>query len=113
MDTVTESRMAIAIASAGPIGIIHRNLSIKDQAFEVFKVKKKKLIVGAAVGTNMEDIDRAKLLIDSGCDLIVVDTAHGHSKKVLKSFKIKKNVDKSIPFCVGNIATGEAAKKLL
>ena len=47
--------------------------------------------MGAAVGTNMEDIDRAKLLVDSGCDLIVVDTAHGHSKKVLDTLsKIKK-----------------------
>ena len=39
--------------------------------------------MGAAVGTNNDDILRAKTLIDSGCDLIVIDTAHGHSEKVL------------------------------
>ena len=41
MDTVTESKMAIAIGKAGGIGIIHRNLSIKDQSKEIAKVKKK------------------------------------------------------------------------
>ena len=52
------------------------------------------------------------LLKDNGCDLIVIDTAHGHSEKVLKILiKLKKSVNQ-IPICVGNIATGEAAKKL-
>ena len=40
MDTVTEAKMAIAIAKAGGIGIIHRNLNIKDQSIEISKVKK-------------------------------------------------------------------------
>ena len=112
MDTVTESKMAIAMADAGGIGIIHRNLNIKNQTKEIIKVKKKKLIVGAAVGTNKEDIERFKNLVDNGCDLIVIDTAHGHSEKVLKTLSKLKKTRKSVPICVGNIATGEAAIKL-
>ena len=112
MDTVTESEMAIALANAGGIGIIHRNLNIKNQTNELVKVKKKKLNVGAAIGTNTEDLERAKSLIDNGCDLIVIDTAHGHSKKVLNTLTKLKKKDFNVPICVGNIATGEAAKKL-
>ena len=112
MDTVTESKMAVAIAQAGGIGVIHRNLNIKKQSEEVIKVKKKKLIVGAAVGTNNEDLERARSLIDNGCDLIVIDTAHGHSAKVLKVLSKLKKINFNVPICVGNIATAEAAKKL-
>ena len=112
MDTVTESKMAIAIAKEGGMGIIHRNLDIKDQSKEVKKVKYNNLIVGAAIGTNKEDFDRAKSLVDNGVDLIVIDTAHGHSAKVLNTLSKIKKIIKKVPVCVGNIATGEAAKKL-
>ena len=112
MDTVTESKMAIAMAESGGIGIIHRNLNIKRQSQEVEKVKKKNLLVGAAIGTSLTDIIRVKSLIDSGVDLIVIDTAHGHSDKVLKILLKVKKINYKIPLCVGNIATGEAAKKL-
>ena len=112
MDTVTESKMAIAIAKEGGIGVIHRNLNVKDQSQEVKKVKNKRLIVGAAIGTNKEDLDRARSLLINGVDLIVIDTAHGHSEKVLKTLSKLKKIVKEVPICVGNIATGEAAKKL-
>ncbi len=114
MDTVTESKMAIAIAKAGGLGVIHRNLDIKKQIQEIKKVKKQKLLVGAAVGTGLKEFHRAELIIKEKVDMIVVDTAHGHTKKVSEMIKfIKKKKSKKICLCAGNIATPEAAKFLI
>ena len=83
MDTVTESKMAIAIAKAGGVGVIHRNLDIKKQIAEIKKVKKQNLFVGAAVGAGINEFSRAQAIIKEEVDLIVVDTAHGHTKNCL------------------------------
>ena len=59
--------MAISIAKEGGLGVIHRNLDIKRQSNEIKKVKKEKLLVGAAIGTNREDLERARSLISKWC----------------------------------------------
>ena len=92
MDTITESKMAIAIAKAGGLGIIHRNLDIKNQIIEIKKVKKQKLLVGAAVGAGPNEFKRAEAILKENINMIVVDTAHGHTKKVSEIIRFIKKI---------------------
>jgi IMP dehydrogenase len=112
MDTVTESGLAIALAKFGGIGIIHRNLTIEDQAKEVKKVKEAGLLVGAAVGSSPGYEERVKALVEAGVDVICVDSAHGYSKFVIEAVEfIKKNFQ--VDVIAGNIATTEGAEALI
>ena len=76
------------------------------------KDSKGRLLVGAAIGVGSEAMTRAEQLIDAGVDVLVIDTAHGHSEKVISTLKnIKSN--SSIDVIVGNVATLEATNELI
>jgi len=113
MDTVTESRMAIEIAKLGGIGIIHRFLTIEDQIEEVKKVKKEKLLVGAAIGIRRDYLERNKALIKAGVDVIVIDIAYGYSTFLLKVLKELTKKFPKMEFIAGNVATAEATEALI
>lgn len=113
MDTVTESKLAIALAKLGGIGIIHRNLTIERQASEVSKVKKEKLLVGAAVGASRGFKDRVEALVDSGVDVIVIDSAHGFTKAIISAIKFVKKTYPNIDVIGGNIATVDGSRGLI
>ena len=76
------------------------------------KDNKGSLRVGAAIGVGDEAIKRAKQLIAVGVDVLVVDTAHGHSDKVLSTVQEIKKITK-IDIIAGNVATKEATKALI
>ena len=71
------------------------------------------LMVGAALGTSSDTLERAKALYEAGVDLFVIDSAHGHSKNVIETIKIIKKEFPSIDVIGGNVATPEGALELV
>ena len=72
-----------------------------------------RLIVGAALGTDKDTFDRAEALFHEGVDVLVIDSAHGHSKNVIETIKAVKQKFPSVDVIGGNIATADAAMELV
>jgi IMP dehydrogenase len=77
------------------------------------KDEHERLRVGAATGTGDAGFLRAELLVDAGVDLIVVDTAHGHSDNVINQVTRIKKISNKVQIVAGNVATPEAVKALI
>lgn len=77
------------------------------------KDQKGRLLVGAAVGVSKDMMDRVKALIDAGVDVIVIDTAHGHSVGVLEAVARIKEAYPDVQLIAGNVATAEATRDLI
>ena len=72
-----------------------------------------RLIVGAALGTDKDTFERAEALFNEGVDVLVIDSAHGHSKNVIETIKAVKQKFPSVDVIGGNIATADAAMELV
>lgn len=72
-----------------------------------------RLLCGAAIGVTANVLERAKALVDAQVDVLVLDSAHGHSANVIKCIKMVKEAFPHIPVIAGNIATAEAAEALI
>ncbi|MCU0327518.1 MAG: IMP dehydrogenase [Chitinophagales bacterium] len=129
MDTLTEHKMSIALSCFGGLGVIHKNMSLEHQSKEVEKVKNAsfsvndfpdaiwdesgRLMTAAAIGTGDDTKDRVEALIQAGVDVLVLDSAHGHSQGILNKLSNLKSIYPDIPIVAGNIVTAEAAKDLI
>jgi len=138
MDTVCGLEMAYKIFLLGGVGCIHRFNTIQQQSkiikelyhriysedwgnqFESWGVMVDNwhseiphVPIMASIGVSESDKDRAKSLIESGCNILLIDVAHGHHKNVEKMLKwCKQNLDDKVDIIAGNIATKEAAQEL-
>lgn len=129
MDTVSEHKLVTALALTGGLGVIHKNMSIADQAKEVEMVKnyefdneknkralidkKGRLCVGAAIGVTADMMDRVHALMDAGVDVFVLDSAHGDSKNIINAIKNLRLEYSSMELIAGNVATYEGALDLM
>lgn len=126
MDTVSEGKLAIALAKVGGLAIIHKNMTIERQASEVKMVKAEKgeeaissidqnghLLCGAAVGVATNTLERVDALAMAGVDVVCLDSAHGHSFNIMEMAKKIKAKHPALPLIVGNIVTKEAALDLI
>ncbi|MFZ2189010.1 MAG: IMP dehydrogenase [Candidatus Moraniibacteriota bacterium] len=96
--------------------IVTRKDLEKNESFPFSnKDAKKRLYVGAAVGVGSDLLERAEALVVAGADVLVVDTAHGHSKGVIEAVKkLKKNkATANIDVVAGNVATAQAVRDLI
>jgi IMP dehydrogenase len=113
MDSVTTVQMAVAMAQAGGLGIIHRYNSIEEQCEMVKKVWTCVENVGAAVGVTGDYLKRASRLAHCGARILCIDVAHGHHKLVERALKsIKDLLNESVHIIAGNIATLEGFNAL-
>lgn len=127
MDTVSEKAMAIMLARKGGISVVHKNMGIEAQARQIREVKEYpaegdkipcldaegKLRVAAGVGITADVLDRVTALVEAGVDAIVLDSAHGDSHGVVEALRKIKAVYPELDTVVGNIATAEAAVRLI
>jgi IMP dehydrogenase len=139
MDTVCEEEMAFKMFLMGGVGCIHRFMEIEKQTqiiknlylriygkgfgvpFEIWKIldddwhsKIKSIPIMAAIGVQEEDRTRAQHLVKAGTNILVIDVAHGDHINVVNMVKwCKENLPQYVDIIAGNIATADAAERLI
>ena len=122
--TLEEAKQILGKARKEKLPIVDENfnlkglITIKDIEKQIryplsAKDENGRLFCGAAVGCTPDILDRVDELVNAQVDVIVIDTAHGHSANVLKTFALVKEKYPDLQVIAGNVATGEATKALI
>lgn len=112
MDTVCDQKLALAMGKLGAYGIIHRNMSVQDQADQLRFVLSHGVHAGSAVGVGSDFDERITALIHAGAQELCVDSSHGHTKHVIEAVKHIRTQHPHIQIVAGNVATYEGAHAL-
>lgn len=119
MDTVTGVEMACALSLVGGLGVLHRFMTIDDQVSSVEQIKifneKNELTspVAASIGVRDQDIINAGKLIKAGANILTIDIAHGDSILMIDTIKKIKDLYPETDLIVGNLASPDAAMRLI
>ena len=120
MDTITEYDMALEMMRWGGAGFVHRFMSIDEQVEIIKELKKVSEVnieildspICASIGVTGDYLERSQELVNNGCDVIVIDVAHGHHKLVGEAIEKIKTRLENIEVIAGSVATGEACEYL-
>jgi IMP dehydrogenase len=107
-------RVAPVVDQAGRcVGILTRTGALRATLYQPATDSRGRLRIGAAIGINGDVAGKAKLILDAGADLLVVDTAHGHQDKMLQALRAVRDLTPSVPVVAGNVVTPEGVADLI
>ena len=107
-------KLAPVVSANGElVGILTRISALRATLYSPALDAKNNLRIAAAVGINGDVAAKAKYLIDAGVDVLVVDTAHGHQRKMMEALKAIKALNSNVPIVAGNVVTADGVRDLI
>ena len=107
-------RVAPVVDAAGRcVGILTRTGALRATLYEPAVDSRGRLRIATALGINGDVAGKAKLLLDAGADLLVVDTAHGHQEKMIQALRAVRELSPSVPVIAGNVVTAAGVADLV
>jgi IMP dehydrogenase len=95
------------------VGILTRTGALRATLYDPAVDDRGRLRIGVALGINGDVAGKAKLLLDAGADMLVVDTAHGHQEKMISALRAVRALTPSVPVAAGNVVTAEGVGDLV
>lgn len=115
-DLLHESRRRsapVVDASGALVGILTRTGALRSTLYKPAVDANNKMSIAAAVGVNGDVATKARLLVEAGVDVLVLDTAHGHQEKMIEAIRTIQSLDLGVPLCAGNIVSAGGVRDLV